>query len=223
MSVEPARWWHHFDDFAQQRDANLTGMWLFLATEILVFGALFTGYTIYRWTYPEAFEAASGRLNLLIGAVNTVVLLGSSLTMVLAVRAAQLGQRTHLTLWLVVTALLGSAFLLLKAVEYYLDYQEKLVPVLTFDPAEWHGANVHPQHVELFLYFYYVMTGLHALHLTIGILIMLALAAFAWRGAFHPEDHNAVEIWGLYWHFIDVVWIFLLPLLYLIGTREAWY
>jgi cytochrome c oxidase subunit 3 len=218
--AESAHLWHHFGDLEHQHETTTLGMWMFLATEVLVFGALFTGYAAYRSWYPDSFQAASHRLNLLIGAVNTVVLLTSSLTMVLAVRFAQLGQTRALVRCLILTALLGTAFLGLKAVEYYLDYREKLMPGLAFDPEAWRLDRVDPAQVQLFLVFYYVLTGLHAVHLTIGIAIMAVLAFMAWRSAFSSDYYTPVEMWGLYWHFVDIVWIFLLPLLYLIGTRS---
>jgi cytochrome c oxidase subunit 3 len=205
----------------QQHEANVLGMWVFLSTELLLFGALFTGYTIYRIQYAPSFEEGSRHLNLLIGGVNTVVLLTSSLTMALAVRAAKLGQRQALVVCLLLTALFGSTFMGFKAAEYTIDYKDKLVPRLAFDEAEWRHDPVTPEHVQLFLVFYYVMTGLHAVHLTIAIGIMLVLAFMAYRGAYSPEHYAPVEIWGLYWHFVDIVWIFLLPLLYLIGAHST--
>src|SRR5581483_2487331 len=131
----------------QQHEANVLGMWVFLATELLVFGALFTGYTVYRFQYPAECEHASGKLNLLIGGINTVVLLTSSLTMALSVRAAQLGQRRALVICLLLTALLGATFMGFKAVEYYEDYRENLVPGLAFKPAEWEEQGVQPRPV----------------------------------------------------------------------------
>jgi cytochrome c oxidase subunit III len=211
--------WHHFDNLEHQHETTTLGMWIFLATEVMIFGALFTGYAVYRSWYPASFQAASHHLNLLIGGVNTVVLLSSSLTMALAVRSAQLGRRKSLVSLLVATALLGTAFLGLKAVEYYTDYLENLVPGLAFDADAWRHPPVNPAQVQLFLIFYYVMTGLHAVHLTFGIVIMAVLAVMAKRNAFSPEYYSPIEIWGLYWHFVDIVWIFLLPLLYLIGTH----
>jgi cytochrome c oxidase subunit 3 len=219
VSAKSEALWHHFEDLGQQHEANVLGMWMFLATELLVFGALFTGYTVYRIQDAPSFEDASAHMNLLIAGVNTVVLLTSSLTMALGVRAAQLGQRNALVVLLLLTALFGAAFLGLKAVEYTGDYHEKLVPGVAFDAEEWRHGDVKPDKVQLFLVFYYVMTGLHAVHLTIGIGIMIVLAALARRGAFTPQWYAPVEMWGLYWHFVDVVWIFLLPLLYLIGTH----
>jgi cytochrome c oxidase subunit 3 len=220
---------HHFENLEQQHEAASLGMWVFLGTELMVFGGLFTGYTVYRWLYPEAFAAASRELNVWFGGVNTLVLLTSSLTMALGVRAAQTGRRHVLVRMLLLTALLGATFLVIKGFEYYADYRDDLVPGLAFDmdderwvpPEPVSGERaLFPQHVKLFLVFYYVMTLLHALHLTIGIAILLVLAALAWRGRFTPDYYSPVDVGGLYWHFVDVVWIFLLPLLYLIGTRH---
>lgn len=219
----PDRLWRHFDDLEHQHETTTLGMWVFLATELLIFGALFTSYAAYFSWYPASFEAASRHLNVLIGGVNTVVLLTSSLTMALAVRSAQLGRRRALVRFLILTALLGTAFLVLKAVEYYSDYQEKLVPGLAFEPEAWNHDPVNPAHVQLFLVFYYVMTGLHAVHLTVGIVIIAVLAYLAWRRSFSPEYYTPVESWGLYWHYVDIIWIFLLPLLYLIGTHTWLY
>ncbi len=211
--------WHHFDDLEHQQEANVLGMWVFLSTEVLVFGALFTGYTVYRLSYPAAFEEASSHLSIGIAAVNTVVLLTSSLTMALAVRAAQLGRRRHLTIGLAATALLGMLFLAIKAVEYTIDYRDGLVPGLSFHAKDWNADPEHVQHAQLFLVFYYILTGLHALHMVVGISIVAVLTLMAARGAYGPEYYAPVEAWGLYWHFVDGVWIFLLPLLYLVGTR----
>src|SRR5262249_19401676 len=184
MTDKSAVLWHHFDDLEHQQETTALGMWVFLATEVLIFGAMFTGYTVYRVQYLDAFEAASRHLNLLIGGINTFVLLTSSLTMALAVRAAQLDRRKQIVVYLALTAFLGALFLAFKAGEYYLDYREHLVPTLAFDPSEWTAAGVHYQQVELFLIFYYCLTGLHAIHLTIGIAVVLALAFFAHRGRF---------------------------------------
>ncbi len=210
---------HQFDNIDQQREAQLAGMWVFLATEVLVFGALFTGYAAYRSQYAEAFAEASRRLNLLIGGVNTIVLLTSSLTMVLSLYATRAGKRRMQIGCLVLTALLGSLFMALKAVEYYVDYREQLVPGLAFNEQAWAAMSVKP--VQLFLMFYYIMTGPHALHLTIGIGLIGVQAVLAGRGWFPPENYMPIELAGLYWHFVDIVWIFLLPLLYLVGTRTA--
>jgi cytochrome c oxidase subunit 3 len=211
--------WHHFDDLEHQQQTTLFGMWVFLTTEVLIFGGMFTGYTVYRMQYAAAFAAASQHLNLWIGGANTLVLLTSSLTMVLAVHAVKHGLHRTTVVQLVLTAALGSTFLGLKAVEYYLDYRENLIPGWAFDPAQWSAPNVRPQNVELFLIFYYCLTGLHAVHLLIGIVIVLVLAWLARRKHFSAGYYAPIESWGLYWHFVDVVWVFLLPLLYLIGSR----
>jgi cytochrome c oxidase subunit 3 len=213
---------HHFDSLEQQRGAETLGMWTFLSTEVLVFGAMFAGYTAYRIQFPHAFEAASQHLNLLIAAINTVVLLTSSLTMALSVYATRTGKSSMLMTCLFLTALLGCVFMVLKAVEYYTDYVDQLVPGLAFDPAEWeaHQPPVNPQHVQLMLMFYYIMTGLHAVHLTVGIGLIVWLMIRARQGLLTPTRYIATEVVGLYWHFVDLVWIFLLPLLYLAGTRQ---
>jgi cytochrome c oxidase subunit 3 len=212
----------HFATIAQQREAARLGMWVFLATEVLIFGGMFAGYSAYLWVYREAFEAATARLNLLIGAINTVVLLASSLTMAMAVYAAHTDRQRLLVNCLILTAGLGALFMAFKALEYYTDYRENLVPLLAFSPEEWSDRPdpVNPGHVQLFLMFYYILTGLHAVHLTIGIGIVLVLVAMAARGRFGPERFIPVELVGLYWHFVDVIWIFLLPLLYLTGTHS---
>jgi cytochrome c oxidase subunit 3 len=210
---------HHFADLEQQHEAASLGMWIFLATELMVFGGLFTGYTAYRLSYPAEFAEASRRLNITFGGINTVVLLTSSLTMALGVYAAEVGKQRQLVVCLGLTALLGTAFLVIKGFEYYGDYVENLVPGLAFDDQEWRERNVQPQRVKLFLLFYYIMTGLHAVHLIIGIGLIAIVTILAGRGRFTPAYYSPVEVSGLYWHFVDVVWIFLLPLLYLIGVR----
>jgi cytochrome c oxidase subunit 3 len=223
MAVDAPVLQPQFDDLEQQRDADRFGMWVFLATEVLVFGALFTGYAAYRSWYPVDFEAASARLNVLIGGLNTLVLLASSLTMALAVHAAARGQRRSLVLNLALTAVLGTTFMALKAVEYWTDYRDGLVPgTARFNPEEWTSLDppANPARVQLFLLFYYLMTGLHAVHLTVGIGVVCWLIAEAARGAIPAERYAVVEVTGLYWHFVDVIWIFLLPLLYLIGTHS---
>ena len=206
----------HFADLEQQHEAATLGMWIFLATELMFFGGLFTAYAVYRHTHAEEFTAASARLNLIFGSVNTVVLLTSSLTMALAVYAARIGRREWLTTCLAVTALLGIAFLVIKGFEYHGDYVEGLVPGLAFDDGEWDK----PAGVQLFFLLYYIMTGVHALHLIIGIALLTILAILAWRGRYTSANHATVEVAGLYWHFVDVIWIFLLPLLYMVGVRS---
>jgi cytochrome c oxidase subunit 3 len=224
VAAEGANLAHHFEDLEQQHEAAALGMWVFLATEVLVFGALFTSYSVYRCWYPHDFEAASQRLNVLIGAINTVVLLTSSLTMALSVYAAQTGRQRMLLICLVLTAALGTLFMILKGVEYYDDYRQNLVPKLAFRDQDWThpeppGIRADPEHVKLFLLFYYIMTGLHAVHLTVGIGVMIWVILLARRRTFSASYYSTVEVSGLYWHFVDIVWIFLLPILYLTGTH----
>lgn len=205
----------HFGDLDQQQEASALGMWIFLATEVMFFGGLFTAYAMYRHMHPDAFKEASAKLNLTLGAVNTIVLLTSSLTMALAVYGAQVGRRGLLTACLAATALLGAGFLIIKAFEYYGDYAEGMVPGLAFDEGVWK----EPQGVKLFLLLYYLITGVHALHLIVGITLMAVLTCLARSGRYGPAYHTPVEVGGLYWHFVDVIWIFLLPLLYMVGVR----
>jgi cytochrome c oxidase subunit 3 len=214
-----------FENLEQQHEAASLGMWIFLATEVMFFGTLFLGLGVYRYQYGEAFERASERLNWIIGGINTLVLLVSSLMMVLAVHHARLGERPRLVRYLGLTALLGGAFLVLKGLEYYIDYRENLIPGWRFDPAEWTGQHgLRPEqvpHVQLFLLFYWIMTGTHALHMTIGIGVVLVMMVLARRGHFSPVYYAPVDVTGLYWHFVDTVWIFLLPMLYLLGTHTV--
>jgi cytochrome c oxidase subunit III len=205
---------HHFDSMAQQTEATTLGMWVFLVTEVLFFGGLFATYMIYRSWYPAAFAAASHELDITLGTINTVVLITSSLTMALAVHAAQLGQRKALMLFLIVTMILGGAFLGIKSVEYYHKFVEHHVPGPSFQfEAE------HFRHAQIFFSLYFVMTGLHAVHMMIGIGIMLVMLYWSWNGTITDEYSSPIEISGLYWHFVDIVWIFLFPLLYLVGRH----
>ena len=213
--AEPAHLAHQFDDPEQQREAGSLGMWVFLVTEIMFFGGLFTGYTVYRSAYPAAFAGASHELDLLIGTVNTAVLIASSLTMALAVHASQTGRRRTLLGCLSATMALGAVFLGLKAVEYAHKFQHHLVPGPSF---VFHGPD--PAHAQLFFSFYFVMTGMHALHMVIGLGLMTWLLVTAARGRYSQEYHSPVVVSGLYWHFVDIVWIFLYPLLYLVGVSR---
>jgi cytochrome c oxidase subunit 3 len=204
-----------FDDLQQQHEASSLGMWVFLATEIMFFGGLFTAYILFRNFYLPAFEAGSRLLDVRIGAFNTAVLLCSSLTMALAVRAAQLGNKPALITFLLLTLLLGLTFVGVKlAFEWRRDFLGGLVPGLN-----WTFDGPDPQHLELFFCFYFFLTGIHALHMVIGVGILTVLIIMAGRGRFSPQRYNAVETSALYWHFVDIVWIFLFPLLYLIGGR----
>ena len=206
---------HHFDDMAQQNDAATFGMWVFLVTEVLFFGGLFCAYSIYRAWYPDAFAAASHSLDITLGAVNTAALITSSLTMALAVHASQTGNRKLLMIFLVATMLLGLVFLGIKAVEYAEKFTEHHVP----GPSFHFEDEALAAHAQLFFSLYFVMTGLHALHMIIGLGIMTWMLVWAWNGTITTEYSSPIEISGLYWHFVDIVWIFLFPLLYLLGRH----
>ena len=207
---------HHFEDMGQQHEASTLGMWFFVAQEILFFGGIFMAYFIYRSMYPAAWAAGAKLQHWEIGAANTVVLIGSSLTMALAVWGAQGAKRKFTTLMLVLTLILGAVFVGVKGYEYSEHIHHGQFP----------GAHtftwVHPTQpeltkgVELFMVFYFAMTGLHALHMIIGAGLLLYFIYRTWRGDFGPEYYSPIEIMGLYWHFVDIVWIFLFPLLYLV-------
>jgi cytochrome c oxidase subunit 3 len=198
----------------QQRESATLGMWVFLATEVLFFGGLFAAYLVYRIWYPSTFGEASRHLHLSFGATNTVVLITSSLTMALAVHASALGKRSTLVLCLVLTMLLGAAFLGVKSIEYYQKFTEHLIPGpgFTFDGPD-------PLHAQIFFSLYFAMTGLHALHMIIGLGVLTVILVMALRGRFSAAWNTPVEVSGLYWHFVDIVWIFLFPLLYLIDRH----
>lgn len=224
---------HHFDDMGQQREAGTLGMWAFLVTEVMFFGGLFLAYILYRGKYPVEFAVASNSLNVTMGFINTLVLICSSLTMALAVYSAQIGKRRQLIVFLLLTMGLGAAFLVIKGVEYHEKYVEHHIPV-RFSTYEFkweshtsEGTPAHAEelpavdsgHVEMFFWLYFAMTGVHALHMIIGLGILATLVLMAKRGRFSPEYHSPVELSGLYWHFVDIVWIFLFPLLYLVGAH----
>ncbi|MDT4965291.1 MAG: cytochrome c oxidase subunit [Acidobacteriota bacterium] len=218
---------HHFDNMEQQREAGSIGMWVFLVQEIMFFGALFLAYSIFRAKFPEAFAAASNHLDIKLGAINTVVLIVSSLTMALAVYYAQVGNRRMQVIFLTITLLLGLTFLGIKAIEYREKYVDNLIPgsLIAGHPFNPNleelrlPANASVHNVEMFYWIYFAMTGLHALHMIIGVGILAYLIFQARKGRYTPEYHSPVEISGLYWHFVDIVWIFLFPLLYLLGRH----
>jgi cytochrome c oxidase subunit III len=214
-----------FDDVDQQSAASTLGMWLFLATEVMFFGGLLTAFAVYRATAPREVALASRHLNVLLGCVNTVVLLGSSLTMALAVRAAQVRAHRSLLLWLGLTMALGTAFLAIKGVEYTHDYHEKLIPGWNFQVSEHdrstaHSEKLDPRKLELFFVLYFFMTGLHAIHLVIGIVLVGVMAYLSRIRWFSGGGATQIEVTGLYWHFIDIIWVFLYPLLYLIDVHQ---
>ncbi len=217
MASHTAALQHHFEDAEQQKDASTIGMWVFLLTEIMFFGGLFMAYFVYRQAYPAAFASASNKTNLLIGAANTTVLICSSLTMALAVHFAALGKKQLLVLFLILTLLLGGTFLGVKAYEYYDKYEHHEIPGAHFDCE----GCVDAGHTPLFFALYFGMTGLHASHMIVGAVLLIILIVRSQKGAFGPDYYTPVELFGLYWHFVDVVWIFLFPLLYLIDRSGA--
>ncbi|MBV8553081.1 MAG: cytochrome c oxidase subunit 3 [Acidobacteriaceae bacterium] len=197
-------------------DAATLGMWTFLITEVLFFGGMFAAYAIYRGMYMDAFASTSEFMNVVLGGTNTAVLICSSLTMALGVRAAQLSNRKQLQLFLVLTMIFGTIFLVIKGFEYHAKWVEHLVP----------GFNFHypiPQferHAQILFFLYFCMTGMHALHMIVGLGLLSYLLIQATRKVFSATYYAPVEMIGLYWHFVDIVWIFLFPLLYLIGHRK---
>jgi len=212
--VEPATVAHQFEDSEQQYQTASLGMWLFLAQEIMFFGGLFTTYAVYRWAYPQAFAQVSRHLDVVMGTLNTMVLIASSLTMVLAVRAARRGTRRTLVTYLLWTMLLGSVFLGIKGLEYHHKWVEGFMPGPGF-----HYVGGGAEHAQLFFSLYFAMTGLHAAHMIVGVVMLAVLAVMGTRGRFGPSYSTPVEMVGLYWHFVDIIWIFLFPLLYLLGRH----
>lgn len=205
---------HHFVDLDQQHEANTLGMWVFLVTEIMFFGGMFAVYVVYRLAYANAFAEASTHLDITLGTVNTAVLLCSSLTMALAVRAVQTGKRELAVTFLLATMGLGLIFLGFKGLEYYHKFEEHLIPGSNFI---YEGLD--PLKAQLFFGLYLTMTGFHALHMIIGIGVIVYFAGRTWRGLYPPEKYTPVEMLGLYWHFVDIAWVFIFPLLYLIGRH----
>lgn len=204
-----------FEDLHQQHDASTLGMWIFLGTEILFFGGMFMSYTVYRHLYADAFAHASKYMDIVLGGINTGVLLASSLTMALAVRSAQGGNRRTTVRLLGVTMLLGATFLVIKGIEYSHKFAEHLVPGIDF-----HFPGPAAGQAEIYFILYFVMTAIHALHLLIGICVVGVIMLHARRGEYSERYYSPVEVVGLYWHFVDIVWIFLYPLLYLIRAYQ---
>jgi cytochrome c oxidase subunit III len=227
----PAHLRHHFESVDQQREAASFGMWLFLLTEIMFFGGLFTAYLIYRnWYYP-AFVAGSHQLSIVLGATNTAVLICSSFTMAMGVYSAEMRNRKALITYLLLTIALGLAFLGIKAVEYHEKWEKHHVPGLNFSVNDFTHVNpAYPEDpalpldmaekTQVYFSLYFAMTGMHALHMIVGVSILLILLVQAWGGAYTDGHMTTIENFGLYWHFVDIVWIFLFPLLYLISRHQ---
>jgi cytochrome c oxidase subunit 3 len=215
---------HHFDDMAQQRECTSLGMWLFLATEVMMFGGLFFAYSLYRMKFPAAYHAGSQHLDITLGTINTFVLLFSSWTMAMGVHAAAERNRGKLVTFLAITWLLGAAFIGIKAVEWSHDYHIGLVPALNWSWYDTHPleeelvkAGIGPQQVLMYFVIYFSMTGLHAIHMIVGLILVGYFIWLGQRGLFTNGNDQPVEILGLYWHLVDIIWIFLFPLLYLIA------
>jgi cytochrome c oxidase subunit 3 len=211
-AARPPQLAEHFDTLEQQHGANTLGMWIFLASELMLFGMLFTTYAAYRARFPDAFAEGSRHLDLTLGGINTAILIVSTLMMALAEHSAQRSQPRRLQVYLWLAFALGVAFLMVKGLEYAEHYREQLVPGFAFS---FDGPNA--SQVALFFLFYYAMTGLHAAHLTAG----LVAAGIAWlaarRGGLLGTAHWPLQMIGMYWNFVDIIWLFLLPLLYLAG------
>jgi cytochrome c oxidase subunit 3 len=238
---------HHFADVEQQRNAASLGMWWFLGTEIMFFGGMFCGYLIYRRIYFPEFAAASSSIDLKWGTLNTAVLICSSLTVAMAVRAAQMGKRQLQVKLLLATLFFGIVFLGIKGKEWTDKYKEHHIPTfsdynavsgegdltkghehllgldkLKNDPVKLQERKAEiQQRTKIFFSLYFALTGMHAIHMIVGVGIFGVITFMAWKGRFTPEYHTPLEIAGLYWHFVDIVWIYLFPLLYLIDRRPG--
>ena len=208
---------HHFEEPSQQLEASTLGMWAFLATEVMFFSGMFAAYALYRGMYPAAFASTSQHMDVILGGLNTAVLICSSLTMVLAVRAAKLGQSRMIALFLIATMILGFVFLGIKGIEYHHKWVEHLVPGFNFHYEQAEFAR----HAQILFVLYFMMTGMHAVHMIVGEAMLAVLVVMALRGRFSARWNTPVDVIGLYWHFVDIVWIFLFPLLYLIGKNHS--
>jgi cytochrome c oxidase subunit III len=202
---------HHFSSLRQQEHAARLGMWLFLATELLLFGGLFTAYSVYRFLYADTFAEASRLLNLRLGTVNTIVLITSSLTVALAHHAAHHGQGKKAAGLLALTLGFAVSFLVIKGFEWSHDFHEGLLPGRFFTSQELTGPGA-----SMFFTLYFLLTGLHGLHVVIGMTVLAVLMVLAWLGRYDHGYSTPLELGGMYWHLVDLVWIFLFPLLYLI-------
>ncbi|MGB6603781.1 MAG: cytochrome c oxidase subunit 3 family protein [Steroidobacteraceae bacterium] len=200
-----------FEDARQQREAATLGMWVFLASEILFFGVLFASYTVCRVLHPQGFAAGSRHTDVLLGTIEAIVLLLSSTVIALAVRAIRLGQRGQCWILLLATGTLGIAFLVMHGFEYYREYTEHLIPGIDFNQ-----AGPRAPEIELFFCLYYFITGFHSLHVLVGVGVILGLAVRVARGTFGPGRFTTLELTALYWHLVDIVWIFVYPLIYLV-------
>ncbi len=200
----------------QQRETVTAGMWIFLATEVMFFGGLFTAFSVYRMYNTHAFNEGSADMNILLGSINTAVLITSSLTMALSIRSAAMGKSFRTFWFLIATAIIGLVFLGIKFTEYYQHYQMHKAPGVWFESDKPDAGAI-----QLFYIFYFAMTGLHAVHMTIGIVLVLLYALRTALGSFNSEYHTPLEALGLYWHFVDIVWIFLFAIFYISGLHTG--
>jgi cytochrome c oxidase subunit 3 len=223
---------HHFETQEQQREAGTFGMWLFLLTEIMFFGGLFFSYLLYRNWYYDAFVVSSNQLSIPLGAANTAILISSGFFMALAVWAAEVRKKNLLVIFLVLTTLFGLAFLYIKGIEYHEKWENHHIPGAGFSVSQFvnpqaYGLKEQPlapdmaQKTQIFFFLYFAMTGMHALHMVIGVGLLFWLLKRSYRGDFSAGYVAPIENFGLYWHFVDIVWIFLFPLLYLINRHPV--
>lgn len=221
---------HHFDDLAQQRETTSLCMWLFLATEAMMFGGLFLAYSVYRFLFPLAYAEGSHHLNTALGTINTFILLTSSLCMAMAVHAASMRDRKWLLRYLVITWIFAASFLVVKGFEWTADYHEGIMPAVSWhhysEPeaqkdVAWLAQNgIKPDNVKMFFVIYFCMVGLHGIHVLVGMLIIGTLIVLTARGMFTDGNDQPIELSGLYWHFVDIIWVFLYPLFYLIVIKR---
>ena len=208
----PAYLAHHFVEPVQQYEAAKLGMWIFILTEVLLFGGLFCAYTIFRLWYPDMFFNAHKHLSLVIGSLNTVVLITSSLTMALAIRSTQINKKNQTIFFLTCTLLLAAAFLFFKYLEYSEHFRLGQFPGKFYTYTGIQGTNPH-----IFFSIYYLLTGLHGLHIIGGITVIVIMLIRTAKNNFSSEYYTPLEVTGLYWHLVDLIWIFIFPLLYLVG------
>jgi cytochrome c oxidase subunit III len=220
---------HHFDTLGQQKAAASLGMWVFIAQEIMFFGGMFTAYLVYRLWFYAGYTAASRELDLVLGGINTAVLIASSLTVALAVHAAHEGKQRQILWYLGGTLLLGIVFLVIKYFEYHAKFElhhahhanamVRLFPMQGWFHVDGELTPIANQ-MRMFMVLYFALTGMHALHMIVGIVLLLVIMNMARKGAFTPRWYTPVEMFGLYWHFVDIIWIFLFPLLYLVNRHH---
>jgi cytochrome c oxidase subunit 3 len=203
---------HHYDNAEHEFSSAKQGMWIFMVTEVLMIGALFVGYLLFRLRFPEAFHEAHQHLDVKLGTTNTVILLVSSATMVLGVSAVQRGNNKRGMRMLMATVALGACFLVVKYFEYTHEFKEGIFP-----GGYYHFEGLKTAHAPLFYSFYFVMTGIHAFHVIVGMSLITWLITKIKRGHISKDYFTPIELVGFYWHFVDLVWIYLFPLLYLLG------